>query len=120
MAGVKGRSGRRPLHANIHEAQKLLANNAPIAVRNILQSIKEGNGDKDCIENSKWLLQLVIPKPTQPIDLGGDALVNSLVQLAKSAAMETPPADTPADAMSAAHTGIIAGSRKRPDMVIED
>ena len=106
MAGVKGRSGRRPIHANIHEAQKLLANNAPIAVRNILQSIKDGNGDKDCIENSKWLLQLVIPKPTQPIDLGGDALVNSLVQLAKSAAMEQAPCDTPADAAAAMHSDL--------------
>ena len=47
---------------------------------------------------------MVIPKPTQPIDLGGDALVNSLVQLAKSAAIETPPADTPADAAAATDT----------------
>jgi len=98
MAGVKGRSGRRPIHANIHEAQKLLANNAPIAVRNILQSIKDGNGDKECIENSKWLLQLVIPKPTQPIDLGGDA--TTLVELLKQS-FEAAPADTPADALAA-------------------
>ena len=103
MAGVKGRSGRIPETLDAKQARKRLFGHSKKAIDNITASVDAGN-----IDDSKWLLQSIMPKPAQTIDLGGEGLANSLVELAKQASKQddAPSGDTPADSMAAMHSDL--------------
>ena len=101
MAGKKGLSGRPPKTLTAKQARLRLFAHSKVAIDNITASVDAGS-----IEDSKWLLQSIMPKPAQTIDLGGEGLANSLVELAKQASKQddAPPGDTPADSMAATCT----------------
>ena len=67
MAGVKGRSGRKPITANSKEGKKRLNILLPFAISVIEKAVKKGNK-----EVSKWAIEMQLGKPRQQTTLTGE------------------------------------------------
>ena len=95
MSGVKGRSGRIPNTMTAQEIRAMAYTHGRQAIRNIIASVNAGN-----IEDSKYLLGLLLPRLPSEIDIGVSKDATTLVELLKQS-FEAAPADTPADAAAA-------------------
>ena len=80
MAGVKGLSGRKPNTLTVKESRARLQRMSKKALDNIEASVTGGD-----LDDSKWVMAQLLPKPMQSIDLNDHGLANSLVQLARQA-----------------------------------
>ena len=94
MSGKKGRSGRIPDTLTAQQIRAMAYTHGRQAIRNIIASVNAGS-----IEDSKYLLSLLLPRLPAEIDIGVKE-ATTLVELLKQS-FEAAPADTPADAMSA-------------------
>ena len=94
MAGVKGRSGRKPETVDAKQIRAMAYPHGRTAMNNVIASVKAGN-----MEDSKYLLGLLLPRLPAEIDIGVKE-ATTLVELLKQS-FEAAPADTPADSMAA-------------------
>ena len=95
MAGVKGRSGRKPETVDAKQIRAMAYPHGRTAMNNVIASVKAGN-----MEDSKYLLGLLLPRLPAEIDIGVSKDAVTLVELLKQS-FEAAPADTPADSMAA-------------------